>query len=94
MKKIISIFGVILFACALTLSSCGDNKNDSKKETVECSDADNCEKGCCKGCKATEGEASCDLLKAGNHSCCSENGSENTGCKGGDECLKDKSCCK
>ena len=38
------------------------------EEIVQC--ADNCQKACCLGCKATEGEASCSLLAAGDHSCC------------------------
>jgi len=32
--------------------------------------ADDCQKACCLGCKATEGEKSCDLLASGDHSCC------------------------
>ena len=38
------------------------------EEVVAC--ADDCQKACCLGCKATEGEASCSLLAAGDHSCC------------------------
>ena len=38
------------------------------EEVVACTD--DCQKACCLGCKATEGEASCDLLAAGDHSCC------------------------
>lgn len=57
-----SIFSVILFAFALTLSSCGESNAD--KASVECS-AD-CAKACCLGCKATEGESSCKE----DHSCC------------------------
>ena len=42
--------------------------NDSVEVVVAC--ADDCQKACCLGCKATEGEASCSLLAAGDHSCC------------------------
>ena len=70
-----SIFGVVLFAFALTLSSCGDTNNDSKKEctddcTKECcvekECGDDCAKACCLGCKATDGDAKCKE----DHSCC------------------------
>ena len=37
MKKILSIFSVVLFAFALTLSSCGDSSTDTDKASVECS---------------------------------------------------------
>ena len=82
MKKIISIFGVVLFAFALTLSSCGDTNNDSKKEKVECK-AD-CAKSCCLGCKATDGEKKCIKLEDGTMPCCVEK-----------ECAADcdKECC-
>jgi len=62
MKKIMSIFSVVLFAFALTLSSCGESNAD--KASVECS-AD-CEKACCLGCKSTNGDAKCKE----DHSCC------------------------
>lgn len=41
---------------------------DSVEEVVAC--ADDCQKACCLGCKATVGEKSCDLLASGDHSCC------------------------
>ena len=82
MKKIIAIFGVVLFAFALTLSSCGDTNNDSKKEKVECKD--DCAKSCCLGCKATDGEKKCIKLEDGTMPCCVEK-----------ECAADcdKKCC-
>ena len=42
--------------------------NNNSVDVVAC--ADDCQKACCLGCKATEGEASCSLLAAGDHSCC------------------------
>ena len=71
MKKIISIFGVVLFAFALTLSSCGETNNNSKKEKVECKAdcdkeccakkecADDCDKECCAAACCC-GDATCD----------------------------------
>ncbi len=41
---------------------------DSVEEVAAC--ADDCQKACCLGCKATVGEKSCDLLASGDHSCC------------------------
>ena len=57
-----------------TACNCGAGDaaaTDSVEEVVAC--ADDCQKACCLGCKATEGEASCSLLAAGDHSCCAEN---------------------
>jgi len=66
MKKILSIFSVVLFAFALTLSSCGDSSTDTDKASVECSGSDDCAKACCLGCKATDGDAKCKE----DRSCC------------------------
>lgn len=98
MKKIMSIFSVVLFAFALTLSSCGESNTDkasvecsSDKASVECSD--DCTKECCdkscaddcaKECCAKEPCAD-DCAKA----CC-------LGCKATDgdvKCKDDHSCC-
>ena len=88
MKKLMSIFGVILFAFALTLTSCDCGSEEacaSETEITACADdcakeccdtekvtacADECAKACCLGCKATEGEADCELLATKDHSCC------------------------
>ena len=54
-----------------TACNCGAGdaaETDSVEEVVAC--ADDCQKACCLGCKATVGEASCSLLAAGDHSCC------------------------
>ncbi len=54
-----------------TACNCGAGDaaaTDSVEEIVAC--ADDCQKACCLGCKATEGEKSCDLLASGDHSCC------------------------
>ena len=56
---------------AFTACNCGAGDaaaTDAVEEVVAC--ADDCQKACCLGCKATEGEASCSLLAAGDHSCC------------------------
>ena len=59
MKKIMSIFSVVLFAFALTLSSCGESNTD--KSSVECSAGDDASANIC----ANTGEAC-----LGDHSCC------------------------
>ncbi len=54
-----------------TACNCGAGdtaETDSVEEVVAC--ADDCQKACCLGCKATVGEKSCDLLASGDHSCC------------------------
>ena len=54
-----------------TSCNCGAGdaaETDSVEEVVAC--ADDCQKACCLGCKATVGEKSCDLLASGDHSCC------------------------
>ena len=54
-----------------TACNCGAGDaavTDAVEEVVAC--ANDCQKACCLGCKATEGEASCSLLAAGDHSCC------------------------
>ena len=58
---------------AFTACNCGAGDadaaaTDSVEEVVAC--ADDCQKACCLGCKATVGEKSCDLLASGDHSCC------------------------
>ena len=65
MKKLMSIFGVILFASSLTLTSCGDSTE------AEC--AEDCAKECCEASKvcAKTGEACLD-----DHSCCAEEAAE------------------
>ena len=53
-----------------TACNCGAGdaaETDSVEEVVAC--ADDCQKACCLGCKATVGEASCSLL-AEVTSCC------------------------
>ncbi len=54
-----------------TACNCGAGDaaaTDSVEKVVAC--ADDCQKACCLGCKATVGEKSCDLLASGDHSCC------------------------
>ena len=48
----------------------GDSLGNNNSVDVVVACADDCQKACCLGCKATEGEASCSLLAAGDHSCC------------------------
>ena len=51
-----------------TACNCCSSDAAATEEVVAC--ADDCQKACCLGCKATEGEKSCDLLASGDHSCC------------------------
>jgi len=53
-------------------TACGGGETATEETAVEevVACADDCQKACCLGCKATEGEASCHLLAADDHSCC------------------------
>ena len=66
MKKIISIFSVVFFAFALTLSSCGES--NANKASVECSDGDD---AVANVCDANTGEGC-----LGGHSCCAMESAE------------------
>ena len=70
MKKLMYLFiAGTMFAFASCNCGAGDAAaTDAVEEVVAC--ADDCQKACCLGCKATEGEKSCDLLASGDHSCC------------------------
>ena len=71
MKKLMSIFGVILFAFALTLTSCDSGSEEaSNPETEVAACGDECAKSCCLGCKATEGDAKCMVSEDGTMPCC------------------------
>ena len=71
MKKLMSIFGVILFAFALTLTSCDSGSEEaSNPETEVAACGDECAKACCLGCKATEGDAKCMVSEDGTIPCC------------------------
>ena len=70
---------VVAFVIAFAFTACGGADTATEQaapaaeevvaeEVVAC--ADDCQKACCLGCKATEGEKSCDLLALGDHSCC------------------------
>jgi hypothetical protein len=72
MKKLMYLFvAVIIFA----FTACGGGENateemevESAVETMAC--ADLCQKACCLGCKATEGDATCIFLADGSMPCC------------------------
>ena len=64
-----------------TACNCGAGdaaETDSVEEVVAC--ADDCQKACCLGCKATVGDAVC----LADHSCCAEH-SEEAGTAEGEE---------
>ena len=87
MKKIMILFGMVVFAFTLAVTSCTCGGCDDEC-TKECCDksacADNCQKACCLGCKATEGEKKCITLEDGTMPCCVKKSCS-------DDCIKD--CC-
>ena len=70
MKKLMYLFiaGTMFVFASCNCGASDAAATDSVEEVVTC--ADDCQKACCLGCKATEGEKSCDLLASGDHSCC------------------------
>ena len=80
MKNLIYLFAaVIMFA--FTACGGGDTATEEAvpaaeevvidaavEEVVAC--ADDCQKACCLGCKATEGDAKCIVLEDGSMPCC------------------------
>ena len=73
MKKltaIITIVLILLFLGLLVIQNCGCCKSKCSAEEVETEEgavcADDCQKACCLGCHATEGDADC----LADHSCC------------------------
>ena len=65
MKKIMSIFSIVFFAFALTLSSCGES--NANKASVECSVGEDAVTNMC----ANTGDGC-----IGDHSCCSMESAE------------------
>jgi len=58
-------------AFAFTACNCGTGDTtatDAVEEVAAC--ADDCQKACCLGCKATEGEAKCIVAEDGSMPCC------------------------
>ena len=56
---------------AFTACNCGTGDaaaTDAVEEVLAC--ADDCQKACCLGCKATKGEAKCIVLADGSMPCC------------------------
>jgi hypothetical protein len=58
---------------ALTACGGGENETEARKventvEAVACTD--DCQKACCLGCKAIEGDATCIVLADGSMPCC------------------------
>ena len=53
-------------------TSCGGGENTAATSTEEVvtACADDCQKACCLGCKATEGDAKCIVLEDGSMPCC------------------------
>jgi len=72
MKKLIFLLiaGTMFVFTACNCSSSDATATDAVEEVVVC--ADDCQKACCLGCKATEGNAKCIVLEDGSMPCCVE----------------------
>ena len=70
MKKLMYLFiAGTMFAFIACNCGTGDAAaTDAVEEVLAC--ADDCQKACCLGCKATEGEAKCIVLADGSMPCC------------------------
>ena len=74
MKKLMYLF-IVGTVFAFTACNCGTGDaavTDGVEEVLAC--ADDCQKACCLGCKATVGDAVC----LADHSCCASHGDEAT----------------
>ncbi len=67
MKKLIYLF---VAGTMFAFTACGGGETVSETETVIVACADDCQKACCLGCKATEGAAKCIVLADGSMPCC------------------------
>ena len=89
MKKLMFLLvaGTMFVVSACNCGAGDAATTDSVEEVVAC--ADDCQKACCLGCKATVGDAKCIVLADGSMPCCVEK-SEATCCCGDETC--DGSC--
>jgi len=77
MKKLNYLFVAIMF---FVFTACGGSETATKEatqslqESTEIADVstcnEECQKACCLGCKATEGDATCIVLEDGSMPCC------------------------
>jgi len=72
MKKLMYLFvaGTMFIFTACNCGAGDAAATDTVEEVVAC--ADDCQKACCLGCKATEGNAVC----LADHSCCADHGDD------------------
>jgi len=70
MKKLMFLLvaGTMFIFTACNCCSSDAAATDSVEEVAAC--ADDCQKACCLGCKATEGDAKCIVLEDGSMPCC------------------------
>ena len=67
---------LLVVASLCVFAACGGGETATEETTaVEISNevptcADDCQKACCLGCKATEGDAKCIVLEDGSMPCC------------------------
>ena len=87
MKKltaIITIVLILLFLGLLVIQNCECCKSKCSAEEVETEEgavcADDCQKACCLGCHATEGDAKCIVLEDGSMPCCTKKTEANCCC--------------
>jgi len=77
MKKLNYLFVAIMF---FVFTACGGSETATKEatqslqESTEIADVstcnEECQKACCLGCKATDGDAKCIVLEDGSMPCC------------------------
>ena len=69
MKKLmfLLVLGTMFVFTACNCSSSDTTATDATEEVVCAAD---CQKACCLGCKATEGDAKCIVLEDGSMPCC------------------------
>ena len=86
---------VVAFVTAFALTACGGGETVTEEvateEVVAC--ADDCQKACCLGCKATEGEVKCIVAEDGSMPCCIAK-EEAVCCCGNAECAGPETCPK
>ena len=86
MKKLIYLLvagTIVAFTACVNVES---TTEEAAPAVEEAACADDCQKACCLGCKATEGDAVC----LTDHSCCAEHTEEAACCCGDEAC--DGSC--
>lgn len=70
---------VVSFVIAFALTACGNAQKDNLGDALEkIACIDDCQKACCLGCAAEEGNKKCIILENGSMPCCIANAGEET----------------